>query len=57
MRLNSTVSDTDRPFSSAFLTLARFSALSPLGRPICLPWAAASCWPALVFSRMLEVVE
>ena len=21
---------------------------------MCLPWAAASCWPALVFSRMLS---
>jgi hypothetical protein len=55
MPVNATVSDSDRPFSSAFLTLARFSAPGPLGRPMRLPWAAASCWPALVFSRILTL--
>ena len=54
MPVSFTVSAMDSPFSSAFCTLAKFSASSPLGRPMCLPWAAASCWPALVFSRMLS---
>ena len=54
MLVNSTVSATDSPLFIAFCTLTRFSASKPLGRPMCLPWAAANCWPARVFSRMLS---
>ena len=37
MPVITTISATDRPFASAFFTLVRFFASSPLGRPMYLP--------------------
>ena len=51
MPVSSTVLAMESPFSSAFTTLARFSAASPLGRPMCLPWAEACNIPLSDMAR------